>query len=41
MKDKKDIGKLGKIVEDAKETLEGKDSKQKRSTKRIISKMSM
>lgn len=39
MKTKGDIDKLGKVVEKAKETLDGKDSKEKKSTKKVISKM--
>lgn len=38
-------GNLGKVIEktvkEAKEALDGKDSKQKQSTKTVISKMSM
>jgi len=41
MKPKDDINKLGKVVENAKDTLDGKDSKEKESTKRVISKMSL
>ena len=47
MKPKDDINKkdLGKVIEkpvkEAKEALQGKDSKQKQSTKTVISKMSL
>lgn len=42
MKDKSDINsRLGKVVSEAKDTLKGKDSKEKRSTKKVLSKMSM
>lgn len=42
MKTKEDINsRLGKVVEESKGALEGKDSDQKKRTKRVISKMNL